>query len=327
MGLRDLAELVRAPAALSVPGDIVAGAAAAGVLGPRTLGLACSSVCLYWAGMAANDYADRELDAVERPERPIPSGRISPRAAAALAAGLTAAGLAAAGLAGVLAVVRRVSAVGAGTPPSIAATLAILARRRVVLGLLVTLLTFTAFTAVFTYVAPMLSDVTGLSPRWVSIALLIYGVGTLLGNALAGRVPATAIGRILPVPVALLVVLLLLQGVALHSAGPAIVNLFALGAVGLAFAPLIQTYLMSQAGPGAGGLAASVNISAAGVAGALGALLGGGVIGSGLGLDSIGAVAAVPALIALAVAAAIRTGAAKQPSVRSSSWPSSRGSS
>jgi 4-hydroxybenzoate polyprenyltransferase len=98
--LRALVELVRAPAALSVPGDLVAGAASAGVLGPRTLGLACSSICLYWAGMAANDYADRELDAVERPERPIPSGRISPRAAAGVAAGLTAAGLAAAGLAG-----------------------------------------------------------------------------------------------------------------------------------------------------------------------------------------------------------------------------------
>ncbi|SCE73406.1 4-hydroxybenzoate polyprenyltransferase [Micromonospora matsumotoense] len=89
----DLAELVRAPAALSVPGDLVAGAAAAGVLGPRTAGLAGASVLLYWAGMAANDWADRRLDAEERPERPIPSGRISPTAAAGVAVGLTAAGL------------------------------------------------------------------------------------------------------------------------------------------------------------------------------------------------------------------------------------------
>ncbi|HEU4347462.1 MAG TPA: UbiA family prenyltransferase [Actinoplanes sp.] len=93
-------DLVRAPAALSVPGDVVAGASSARVLSARTLGLACSSVCLYWAGMAANDWADRDLDAVERPERPIPSGRISPRAAVGVAAGLTVAGLVAAGLAG-----------------------------------------------------------------------------------------------------------------------------------------------------------------------------------------------------------------------------------
>jgi hypothetical protein len=98
--LRDLIQLTRAPAALSVPGDVVAGAGASLSLGPRTAGLAASSVCLYWAGMAANDWADRSLDAVERPERPIPSGRVSPRAAFGIAAGLTAAGLALAGAAG-----------------------------------------------------------------------------------------------------------------------------------------------------------------------------------------------------------------------------------
>lgn len=97
---RDLAELVRAPAALSVPGDALAGAAAAGSLRPRTAGLSAASVCLYWAGMAANDWADRELDAKERPERPIPSGRVSPHAALGVAAGLTALGLGLAGLAG-----------------------------------------------------------------------------------------------------------------------------------------------------------------------------------------------------------------------------------
>ncbi|MEU4834189.1 SCO3242 family prenyltransferase [Streptosporangium sp. NPDC023615] len=97
---RDLVELVRAPAALSVPGDVAAGAAAGQALGGRTLGLACSSVCLYWAGMAANDWADRHLDAVERPERPIPSGRVSPGAALGIAVGLTLAGLAGAGLSG-----------------------------------------------------------------------------------------------------------------------------------------------------------------------------------------------------------------------------------
>ncbi|GAB3963321.1 UbiA family prenyltransferase [Actinoallomurus acanthiterrae] len=100
-GLRDLAELVRAPAALTVPGDVLAGAAAAGFpIGRRWLGCAAGSVCLYWAGMALNDYADRELDRRERPERPIPSGRVTPRLALTLASGLTVAGVAVAGLAG-----------------------------------------------------------------------------------------------------------------------------------------------------------------------------------------------------------------------------------
>jgi 4-hydroxybenzoate polyprenyltransferase len=100
MRLFDLVELVRAPAALSVPGDAVAGAAAAGCLGPRTAGIAAASTLLYWAGMAANDWADRGVDAVERPQRPIPSGRVRPVQALAVAGGLTAAGLALAGVTG-----------------------------------------------------------------------------------------------------------------------------------------------------------------------------------------------------------------------------------
>lgn len=64
------------------------------------VGLSAASVCIYWAGMALNDWADREIDAVERPERPIPSGRVPASTALGLAAGLTAAGLALAGRAG-----------------------------------------------------------------------------------------------------------------------------------------------------------------------------------------------------------------------------------
>ncbi|MFE5814367.1 SCO3242 family prenyltransferase [Streptomyces sp. NPDC056479] len=101
MRLADLALLVRAPAALSVPGDVIAGAAAAGrPLGARTLGVIGSSVCLYWAGMALNDYADAAVDSVERPERPVPSGRVPRRTALAVAGGLTAAGLGLAAVAG-----------------------------------------------------------------------------------------------------------------------------------------------------------------------------------------------------------------------------------
>jgi UbiA prenyltransferase family len=94
-------ELVRAPAALTVLGDSVAGAALAGTgLRGRRMLLPLASVALYWSGMALNDWADRDLDALERPERPIPSGRISPAAALATAAGLTAAGLGVARFAG-----------------------------------------------------------------------------------------------------------------------------------------------------------------------------------------------------------------------------------
>ncbi|WP_447007291.1 SCO3242 family prenyltransferase [Saccharothrix isguenensis] len=99
--MRAYAELVRAPAALTVLGDTLVGAAAAGVpLRGRRLLLPLSSVALYWSGMALNDWADRALDAVERPERPVPSGRVSPRAALGTAVALSAAGLGLAAVAG-----------------------------------------------------------------------------------------------------------------------------------------------------------------------------------------------------------------------------------
>ncbi|GAA2259723.1 SCO3242 family prenyltransferase [Streptomyces indiaensis] len=94
-------ELLRLPALFTVPGDALAGAAAAGARPtPRTLLAIASSLCLYEAGMALNDWADRDVDAVERPHRPLPSGRIRPAAALTAAGALTGAGLALAARAG-----------------------------------------------------------------------------------------------------------------------------------------------------------------------------------------------------------------------------------
>jgi 4-hydroxybenzoate polyprenyltransferase len=58
-------------------------------------GVAVASLLLYASGMVLNDVFDRELDAVERPERPLPSGQISPWAAGCVGWLLMAAGIAA----------------------------------------------------------------------------------------------------------------------------------------------------------------------------------------------------------------------------------------
>ncbi|MEV6739494.1 SCO3242 family prenyltransferase [Streptomyces sp. NPDC051104] len=93
-GPRAWAELLRLPALFTVPGDALAGAAAVRARPSRRTLLAIgSSLCLYEAGMALNDWADRAEDAVERPHRPLPSGRIRPTAALAAACAFTTAGL------------------------------------------------------------------------------------------------------------------------------------------------------------------------------------------------------------------------------------------
>ncbi|MFF3846273.1 SCO3242 family prenyltransferase [Streptomyces sp. NPDC002328] len=99
--LRAWAELLRLPALFTVPGDALAGAAALTARpNPRTLLAIASSLCLYEAGMALNDWADRTEDAAERPHRPLPSGRVRPAAALTAACALTATGLALAARAG-----------------------------------------------------------------------------------------------------------------------------------------------------------------------------------------------------------------------------------
>jgi 4-hydroxybenzoate polyprenyltransferase len=89
--LRSYAQLVRLPNLPTALADICLGALAADALPRQGLAFAAllpASACLYSAGMVWNDYFDREQDRRERPFRPLPSGRITPRQAMQLGAGL-----------------------------------------------------------------------------------------------------------------------------------------------------------------------------------------------------------------------------------------------
>lgn len=82
-------ELVRVPNLFTAPPDVILGAAIAGALGGEFSlvalgGLAVASTLLYAGGTSLNDVFDAEKDAVERPARPIPSGRVERRTASVL---------------------------------------------------------------------------------------------------------------------------------------------------------------------------------------------------------------------------------------------------
>ncbi|HLA85131.1 MAG TPA: UbiA family prenyltransferase [Thermoguttaceae bacterium] len=110
--LRDWLELIRVPNVFTAMADVAMGfffvmPAAAEFDGSDalTLGLLiAASSLLYSAGMALNDVCDYEEDCRERPERPLPSGRITRRAAAWLGVGLLIAGLLFAAIASVMVV-------------------------------------------------------------------------------------------------------------------------------------------------------------------------------------------------------------------------------
>lgn len=97
--LRTYAQLCRIPAVFTAMADIFLGYLLTHPnLGPAQTftGLLVASSGLYLAGMVLNDLFDREIDARERPNRPIPSGRVSPRNAALFAAILIVVGIGAA---------------------------------------------------------------------------------------------------------------------------------------------------------------------------------------------------------------------------------------
>jgi geranylgeranylglycerol-phosphate geranylgeranyltransferase len=96
--LGGLVEIMRPVNSVMLGLAILVGAAVTGgasILGsPLTLLLSfVTGFCMTGAAMAINDYYDRDIDAINEPGRPIPSGRVTPGEAVALTAALSAVGL------------------------------------------------------------------------------------------------------------------------------------------------------------------------------------------------------------------------------------------
>ncbi|HXW06768.1 MAG TPA: UbiA-like protein EboC [Vicinamibacterales bacterium] len=101
MTIRAWLELLRPPNVVTALADVLAGFSIAGLQDAAELPwLLVATACLYGGGVVLNDVFDRHLDAVERPERPLPSGRVRVSTAAALGAGLLTGGVLSASAAG-----------------------------------------------------------------------------------------------------------------------------------------------------------------------------------------------------------------------------------
>jgi 4-hydroxybenzoate polyprenyltransferase len=93
-------ELVRPANVVTALADVLAGYGIAGLSHHAAVPwLLVSTSCLYAGGVVLNDVFDRDLDRVERPERPIPSGRVRVEAAARFGAALLIAGIVTAAMA------------------------------------------------------------------------------------------------------------------------------------------------------------------------------------------------------------------------------------
>jgi len=179
--------------------------------------------------------------------------------------------------------------------------LSVFRRPQVWFALAIGAIGFGGFFAVYTYVAPIVTDVTGLAPGFVPIALILAGLGMTLGNFVGGHVADINLVRGLFVFFAVFGVAL--GGLALFAQN--IVGLFGflflIGAAASALSPAIQTRLMDVAGDSQT-LAAAVNHASLNLGNSLGAALGGVVVAAGLGYLAVTWVGLVLAALGVIIA-------------------------
>jgi DHA1 family inner membrane transport protein len=168
------------------------------------------------------------------------------------------------------------------------------------LSLSMTALFAASMFTLFTYIAPLLGDVTGISPRGVTYTLLLIGLGLTVGNIIGGKLADRRLGATLVgVFAAMAVVSTALSWTAV-AVIPTEITLFLWATAAFAAVPALQINVVTF-GKSAPNLVSTLNISAFNVGNALGAWIGGAVIAGGLGLTSVPLAAAVLAVLALIV--------------------------
>ena len=190
----------------------------------------------------------------------------------------------------------------AAAPTALREELAVLARPQVLRGLALTVLGFAGVFTVFTYIQPLLLRVTGVSESAVSPMLLVLGGGLAVGNLLGGRLADRAPMRALLATLAALAVVFAAMHWMVEAPWSAVLFVALLGIAAFATVAPMQLHVLEKASGAGQNLASSLNIAAFNLGNALGAWVGGLTVESGLGLQSLGWVAALITLAGLAVA-------------------------
>ncbi|MDF3982514.1 MFS transporter [Luteibacter sahnii] len=206
-----------------------------------------------------------------------------------------------------LAVMRFVPALPNLRAPDMRRELRVLREPQALIALGMTVLGFGGVFTVFTYIAPILQTQSHVSPQWTGAVLVLFGVGTTLGNLLGGRL---ADWRLMPSLMGILVALAALMALfawTMHDTVAAIATVFVWGIASFATVAPLQSRVVHVAGD-APNLASTLNIAAFNLGNAGGAWLGGVVIAAGLGLPAVslaGAAVTVAGLLATVASVAL----------------------
>ncbi|MFJ9612691.1 MFS transporter [Streptomyces noursei] len=209
--------------------------------------------------------------------------------------------IAAFGLLGLLGVVKLVPAQQVRASARIRSELAVFRNPQVGLAMLMTVLGFGGVFAATTYLASMMTEVTGFAPSSVIWLIAVFGLGMVGGNLVSGRFTDRAMMPMLYASLTGLAVVLAGFTYTAHYKIAALVTVGLIGFFGFATVPPLQKRVLDHAAA-APTLASAGNIAAFNFGNALAAWLGGLVISAGLGLTATNWVGALMAVAALGVA-------------------------
>ncbi|MFJ8431613.1 MFS transporter [Kitasatospora sp. NPDC094019] len=168
------------------------------------------------------------------------------------------------------------------------------------------------FFACYSYITPLLTEVSGFATGSVTLVLALFGVGMTIGNVIGGYAADRALRPTVCVAFLLLAAVLALFAVTARAQWSAAATVVLVGLFGFAIVPAVQTLVMREA-RGAPTLASATVQGAFNLANAQGAYFGGLALDAGLGWTSpplVGSgLAASGAVIAVAAWAAARRGA------------------
>lgn len=178
-----------------------------------------------------------------------------------------------------------------------AAELAGLKRIQIWLTLATASIGFGGMFAVYSYITPTLTEVSGFRIDQVPMVLALWGLGMIAGNLIGGRLADRALVPAIFYIMVWNVVFLAFFSIFSASSMATLATLFMVGC-GFALVPALQVRLMNVAG-NAQTLAASLNHSAFNISNAIGASLGGWAIAAGWGWASTGWVASILAVLGI----------------------------
>ncbi|MFD3401871.1 Cmx/CmrA family chloramphenicol efflux MFS transporter [Kribbella sp. NPDC058693] len=210
----------------------------------------------------------------------------------------TVAGLCVLAMAGVLATVPG-DRPDPATAPRLADELRVLINARLWLAFGTTALVTATILAVFSYLAPLLTQTTGLPASVLPGVLALYGLGSFIGITVGGRFADALPFHTLFISITGLVVLSGLLAITASNPALAIAVIALLGGFGFAANPALNARVFSLAG-NAPTLATATNFSAFNVGITVGPWLGGVAIDAGAGYPALGWIAVATGLTALA---------------------------